>query len=235
MNKVSWTIFAALTVGILALLVVFSNSSQVDVSKVDTNAVQKANEEDGNIADHVLGKTGSEVILIEYGDYECSHCGAINPAIINLVEEYQDQMQFVFRNFPLGGGYANSKAAAKAVEAAGLQEKFWEAHDAIYADQAGWSTLDSNALTDYFNEFASKLGLDLTKFKTDMGSDAVTDKIVYDRALGVKAGVEGTPTFYLNGKKLEIQSTEEATIKKFKAAINDALRKAGIALPEAEQ
>ncbi len=234
MNKVSWTIFAALTIGILALLIVFSNSTQVNVSKVDANAVQKANEDDGNIADHVLGKVGSKVTLIEYGDYECSHCGAINPAIKAIVEEYQDQLQFVFRNFPLGGSFANSKAAAKAVEAAGLQGKYWEARDAIYADQASWSTLNEKGLTDYFNDFAKKLDLDLTKFKTDMESDPVNEKIAYDRALGVKVGVEGTPIFYLNGKKLEIQSTEEATIKKFKAAINAELEKAGIALPATE-
>ncbi len=233
MSNKSWIIFAVLTIGLLASLVMFSDSSRVDVSKIDQTNIQTANSQDGNIGDHIYGKTGSKVTLIEYGDFQCPACGKENPRIMALVEQYKDQLQFVFRNFPLTTLHANAKAAAGASEAAGLQGKYWEMHDKIYAAQSDWSDLIDSKRTDYFANAAKELSLDLTKFNADLAgttnSTSITAKINYDYSLGKQAGVDSTPSFFLNGKKLE--TTVWGNDTAFKTAIDIELTKAGIALP----
>ena len=102
MNKTSWIIFIVITVGALALLVALSGGSRLDVSDTDVFAIQDGNSQNGGIADHVLGKVGSKVTLIEYGDYQCTACARVHPMIKDITERYKNQLQFVFRNFPLG-------------------------------------------------------------------------------------------------------------------------------------
>ncbi|HUC96310.1 MAG TPA: thioredoxin domain-containing protein [Candidatus Saccharimonadales bacterium] len=230
MNKIKWIIFAVFTIGILAVLIMTSGSSRIDVSNVDLSAIQTANSQDGNIADHVFGKVDSKVILIEYGDYQCSACGNINPSITAITEQYKNQLLFIFRNFPLTTIHPNTKAAAAAVEAAGLQGKYWEMHAKVYAGQTSWENLGGTERTDFFANYASELGLDTAKFKTDMASMSVSDKIDYDAALGKKTGLDSTPTFYLNGVKLD--PTDWSNSTKLKDKINAELTKAGIALPK---
>ena len=229
MNKTSWIIFTVITVGLLALLVTLSGSSRINVSKVDANVIQTANSQDGNIAEHVSGKAGSKVTLIEYGDFQCPACGTAYPRIKLITEQYKNQLQFVFRNFPLGEIHPNGKAAAGVVESAGLQGKYWEMIDKIYKSQSDWSDLTGNDRTNFFEGYASDLGLNLAKFRTDLASKSVGDKINYDYALGLKIGVNATPTFYLNGVKLDIAVSGNNA--KLKEAINAELKKAGITLP----
>lgn len=235
MNKVSWTIFAVVTVSILGLLVFFSKSetTTIDVSKTDITSVQKGNNDNGNIADHVFGKEGSKVTLIEYGDFQCPGCGDEHPVVKAIIEKYKDQLQFVFRNFPLVNAHANAKAAASATEAAGLQGKYWEMHDKVYESQDDWNTLTGQDRTDKFVSYADILGLDTDKFRTDMASEEVSAKINYDYELSKKAGVKATPTFYLNGTNIDSETWSDEA--KFKAAINAELKKANIALPEGEE
>lgn len=233
MEKFKWIIFAVLVTGILATLVAFSDSSKIDASKIDANAVQVASEDNGNIADHVFGKVGSKVTLIEYGDYQCPGCGSINPSIEAVIHQYQDQIQFVFRNFPLTTSHPNAKAAAAAVEAAGLQGNYWEMHTKVYASQYDWENLAGPERTDFFAQSATSLGLDGNKFKTDMASTAVDSKISFDRTLGIKANVDSTPSFHLNGTKLDSKVWGE--MSKLKEAINTELTKAGIALPKSTE
>lgn len=229
MNKISWTIFTVLIVGVLALLVVSSKNTGLDVSKIDVNTIQPANSHNGNIGDHINGKVGSKVTLIEYGDYQCPGCGEINPVIETVVAAYKDQIQFIFRNFPLTDMHQGAKAAAGAVEAAGLQGKYWEMHDKIYASLLDWESLSGNDLINIFSSYASNFKLDTTTFKTDMGSAAVNSKINYDQALGKKLGINSTPTFYLNGTKLDPAVWSDKT--KLESALNDELNKAGITPP----
>lgn len=229
MNRITWTIFAILTVGLLGFLIISSNSSDdnnKDIAKdADISAVQTANDNNGNIADHTIGKTDSKIILIEYGDYQCSGCASENTRINEIVEEYKDQILFIFRNYPLPAtSHPNARAAAAAVEAAGLQDKYWEMHNKVYDQQATWEYLTGTDRTDYFKGLASDLGLDTDKFVTDMGSDSVSAKITYDRALGEKANITETPSFYLNGKKIE--STTWGTSSKMKAALDSAIKDA---------
>ena len=225
MSRTSWIIFIVITLGILVSLVIFSGSSKSDVSKVNTNTIQAASSENGNIADHVLGKADSKVILVEYADYQCPGCGTIYPLVKSIAEQYKDQIQFVFRNYPLPELHPNAKVAAGSAEAAGLQGKYWEMHDKIYETQADWSNLTISERGKFFEGLATEIGLDINKFNTDLSSPSITEKINFDTALAKKAGVEATPTFYLNGKKLE--SADYGTEAKFKAAIDAALKKAG--------
>ena len=229
MSKLAWIIFSTVTVAILVGLVIFSKGTNLDVSKVNINNVQTANSQNGKIADHVFGKVGSKVTLIEYGDFQCPPCAAVYPRIKAISEQYSNQLQFVFRNFPISTIHANARASAAAAEAAGLQGKYWEMHNKIYEGQSDWSELNETDRTDYYVKLAKSLSLDITKFKSDMASTEVGAKIDYDLAIGKKADVQGTPTFYMNGKLLD--SNTYASDATFKDAINAELKKAGIGLP----
>ena len=229
MSKLAWIIFSTVTVAILVGLVIFSKGTNLDVSKVNINNVQTANSQNGKIADHVFGKVGSKVTLIEYGDFQCPPCAAVYPRIKAISEQYSNQLQFVFRNFPISTIHANARASAAAAEAAGLQGKYWEMHNKIYEGQSDWSELNETDRTDYYVKLAKSLSLDITKFKSDMASTEVGAKIDYDLAIGKKADVQGTPTFYLNGKLLD--SNTYASDATFKDAINAELKKASIGLP----
>lgn len=230
MNKTAWIIFSVLTVGILAILVIFSGNSRTDVSKTDVNTIQKASSQNGNIADHIFGKVGSKVTLIEYGDYQCPPCGSIYPVVKSIASQYKDQLQFVFRNFPITDAHPNAKAAAGSAEAAGLQGKFWEMHNKIYETQSDWSDLSITERGKFFENLAIGLGLDIKKFNADLSKNSINEKINYDSALGKKALVNATPTFYLNGKKLA--SSAYGDEAKLKETINLELKKAGIELPK---
>lgn len=213
MNKIKWIIFGSLAVGAVVFLLLIKNglipgldslkdTSIVNIEKIDINAIQPANDQDGNIADNVFGNPDSKVTLIEYGDYQCPPCGSVYPLIKTVTEKYKDKIRFVFRNFPITTMHANAKAAAGTVEAAGLQGKFWEMHNKIYENQSDWENLSATERGNFFENYAKEFNLDINKFNIDIASTSITNKINYDYELGKKAGVEGTPTFYLNGNKL---------------------------------
>jgi protein-disulfide isomerase len=233
LNKIKWIILIVL-IGSFVGLAIYSNSSNaaIDVSKIDTNAIQTASADNGNIADHVYGNANAKVTLIEYGDFQCSGCGYEHPKIKVIIEKYAKQIRFVFRNYPLTTAHPNAMAAASAVEAAGLQGKYWEMHNKIYESQADWESLDGTERTDTFVAFAKSLGINTSKFTTDMASSSVSSKIAFDQALGIKIGISETPTFYLNGTKLSSDIWGDST--KLTAAIDADLTKAGVALPTTE-
>lgn len=221
MDKIKWIIFAALSVSVLVFLVIFSEGSKIDTSSININAVQKASQQNGKIADHIFGKTDSKVTLIEYADFQCPGCGSEYVKLQPILEEYKDRIRFIFRNFPLTTMHPNAKAASAAAEAAGLQGKYWEMHDKIYLNQSEWSDLSETQRVKLFADYAKDLGLNIKKFNSDITSEAISKKIAFDVALGQKAGVEGTPTFKLNGKNVDSAIWGDST--KFKAAINKEL------------
>ena len=234
MTKKTWIIFTVVVIGLFAGLIAYSRNAnpKIDVSKIDANNVQKASEQNGNIADHTFGSKLNKVVLVEYGDFQCPGCGSEHPLIKNLTQLYTDQLTFVFRNFPLTSAHPNAKAAAASVEAAGLQGKYWEMHNIVYEAQGDWNTLSGSDRDAKFLSYAKRLGLDESKFTTDSASSDVLNKIAFDQAIGGKVGVDATPTFILNGTKLDQTVWGDET--KFKAAINDELTKAGVALPTTE-
>lgn len=188
---------------VLGGLVIFSRKDSVNVSDVDQAKQQTASVANGNIADHVFGKSDSKVTLIEYGDFQCPFCGDAHPQVKSVTEAYKDKIAFIFRNYPLPSMHPNAKAAAAAVEAAGLQGKYWEMNNKIYETQNDWNNLSTDKRTDIFVSFAKAVGVkDGEKFKTDMSGQDVNKKINFDLALGNKAKVTGTPSFYLNGTKV---------------------------------
>lgn len=236
MNKKTWGIFGLVCVVLFGALIYMSLKNRVDVSHVDQNKIQPANKLDGNIADHVGGKKDSPVILIEYGDYQCPYCGQAFPKVKKVTDKYQGQIAYVFRNLPLTTMHPNALAAAGAAEAAGMQGKFWQMHDLLYENQNSWNQLTGNQLTSQLVEFAKQLKLDDAKFKTDLASSNVQQKISFDRALYAKISNEpSTPSFILDGKQVPedvAQSAISGDGSKFDAAIASALKSHHIALPQ---
>lgn len=142
--------------------------------------------------DHVQGEDDAPLTLVEYGDYECPHCGAAYPIVKRVQKKLGKNLRIVFRNFPLTESHPHALHAAQAAEAAALQDKFWEMHDVIYEHQ---ETLEDDDLLG----FAQELKLDTKKWESGFSSDAVENKIEQDFNGGIRSGVNGTPTFFING------------------------------------
>ncbi len=229
MNKIGWIIFSAIVVLILGGLIVWTRMANppIDLSGVENNSVIAASEQNGNIGDHVTGKTDSNIRLVEFGDFQCPSCGGAAPNVNTLMDEYGDRVGLVFRNFPLATIHPNARAASATAEAAGLQGKYWEMHDLLYERQGDWSNQDATKRTETFNQYAEEVGLDIEKFKTDVASANVGKKISFDQALGKREGVSATPTFYLNGEKLDEETSSgivQGDLTKIKAKLDELLK-----------
>ncbi len=144
--------------------------------------------------DHVQGPAKAPVTLLEYGDYECPYCGEAYRVVKAVQDRLGDQLRFVFRNFPLGEAHPHAEHAAEAAEAAGAQGKFWEMHDLLYENQ--------NALEDEdLARYAKALRLDMPRFIKEMAGQLYTERVRDDFRSGVRSGVNGTPTFFINGAR----------------------------------
>jgi len=147
----------------------------------------------------------SQATFVEFLDFECEACGAAYPAIEQLREDYGDRVTFVVRYMPL---HNNSEAASRAAEAAAAQGKFEEMYGRLFETQAQWGEKD-NSQEDVFFGYAEDLGLDMEEFRAVYDDPATLEKIERDQADGEALGVSGTPSFFLDGEKLEVQSFEE--------------------------
>lgn len=156
-----------------------------------------------NAKDHIQGNPEkAKVILTEYGDYQCPSCGEAYPIVKNLQEYFGENLLFVFRNFPLTEIHPDAFQAALAAEAAAKQNRFWEMHDILFENQ---DRLDMEALEYY----AEQLGLNLNKFQHDIRSKELQDKVESDIESGLRSGVNGTPSFYINNEKYNEDWSEE--------------------------
>ncbi len=151
--------------------------------------------------DWVQGNPNGKVTLVEYSDFQCPACAAYYPLVKRLVQDLGSDVSFVYRYFPLRAIHANADLASYAAEAAGKQGKFWEMHDKIFDNQRFWA--DSQEAESLFTDYAVALGLDMYKFKTDLVSAVVAQRVDIDYASGIESGVTYTPTFFLNGKKIQ--------------------------------
>jgi protein-disulfide isomerase len=132
------------------------------------------------------------VTLVEYGDFECPHCGRAHPIVKEIQRRLGSELRFVFRHFPLAQIHPHAEHAAEAAEAAGAQGEFWEMHDVLFENQT--------ALADpSLQEYAAKLGLDEQRFQRELISHTHAARVREDFLSGVKSGVNGTPTFFING------------------------------------
>lgn len=147
-----------------------------------------------NNEDHAQGSSDAPVTLVEYGDFQCPHCGAAHPILKQLQQMHGENLRLVFRHFPLSNSHPMAIPAAMAAEAAGRQDKFWEMHDMIYEHQ---NQLSPEA----FLKFADKIKLDMKAFEKDAEDVALAEKIDASFESGVRSGVNGTPSFFINGTK----------------------------------
>ncbi len=153
-----------------------------------------------NSEDNVRGNLQSTIVLTEYSDFQCPACSTYQPMLKQLFNEYGDKIQVVFRHFPLDSIHPKARIAAQAAQAAAQQGKFWEMHDRLFDNQSEWS--GASDPIDDFLEYADSLNLDINQFMDDLDSNPVKDKINNDYQSGIEAGVSGTPSFYINGIKI---------------------------------
>jgi protein-disulfide isomerase len=142
--------------------------------------------------DHIQGPAEAVVTLLEYGDYECPYCGAAYPIVKDLQARMGDRLRFVFRNFPITTSHPHAELAAEAAEAAAAQGRFWEMHDLLYESQ---TRLEADDLLAY----AAQLGLDVAAFTKDLQGHVHAARVREDFMSGARSGVNGTPSFYING------------------------------------
>ena len=167
-------------------------------------------------SDWIKGNKESKVIITEYSDFQCPACASYYGLVKQLHKDFGDRIAFVYRHFPLRQIHANAEIAALSAEAAGKQGKFWEMHDMIFENQKKWEG-DKNA-KEIFIGYAEELGLNAEQFKQDLDSKEVKEKVEADYQSGVKAGVNHTPTFFVNGGEIQNPRSYE----EFKNIINEA-------------
>jgi protein-disulfide isomerase len=203
MNKVVIGIIALSAIILIGGIFLFSSGEQATqetIAKVQaTTAITET--------DQVKGTQNAAAILIEYSDFQCPACTRYHSFVNQAMEEFGSEIQVVFRHFPLTQIHPNAELAARAAEAAGKQGKFWEMHDLLFDLRDEWSN-EANP-QDFFLEYAQSLNLDIEEFKTDLDSPEVKDKVTQDYQSGLQLGVNATPTFFLNGTKLQNPRTYE--------------------------
>lgn len=163
-------------------------------------------------SDHIAGPDDAPVTLVEYGDYECPYCGMAHPVVKRAQRELGKQLRFVFRNFPLSEAHPHAQIAAQVAEAAGAQGRFWEMHDMIFEHQ---DALEVEDLLGY----AASLGLDAKQIARDLEAGTYVKRVRDDFRSGVKSGVNGTPSFFVNGVRYDGSWANE---KAFIGALRDA-------------
>jgi protein-disulfide isomerase len=170
---------------------------------------------------HTLGPADAPVRIEEFGDFECPPCGAFHPILKQMHKEFGDQLYITFRNFPLAN-HQHAVPAASAAEAAGLQGKFWEMHALIFEHQEDWrAAFDVRPI---YEGYAKQIGFDVERFKRDVNSDRVEQRIFLDAKRGRSMGVGSTPTVFVNDREVPFQSLREDL---FRALIQNELRAAG--------
>ncbi|HVS83393.1 MAG TPA: thioredoxin domain-containing protein [Pyrinomonadaceae bacterium] len=157
-------------------------------------------------------KVSSPVVLEEYGDYQCPPCGLLYPELKKIEGEYGNQVQIIFHHFPLMKMHKNALAAAHAAEAARNQNKFWEMHDRLYRNQNAW--VEQEDPRPVFVSYARELGLNVERFRSDMESNQVDQRISADIQRGTSQGVTGTPTVFLDSHLLRYEATNAEGLRR---------------------
>ena len=155
--------------------------------------------------DHAQGSADAPVTLLEYGDYECPYCGKAYPVVKRIQQRMGDRLRFVFRNFPLNTLHEHAGVAAQAAEAAAAQGKFWEMHDMLYEHQEELANAD-------LRHYALNIGLEIYRFNADVDGEKFAKKVRDDFRGGIRSGVNGTPTFFINDVRYNGEHTLEAML-----------------------
>lgn len=161
--------------------------------------------------DHTQGPSDAPVTLVEYGDYECPYCGEAYPIVKAVQEQMGERLRFVFRNFPLTNSHPHAQHAAEAAEAAAVQGRFWEMHDHLFENQGA---LGDARLAQYAHE----IGVDEPRFTREMSEHAHAERVREDFMSGIRSGVNGTPTLFVNGVRHEEGYDAETLLSALKDA-----------------
>ena len=162
--------------------------------------------------DHTVGPETAPVVLLEYGDYECPFCGAAHHSLKQLLHTVGDEVLYAFRHFPLTQIHLHAQQAAEAAEAAGAQERFWQMHNMLFEHQ---ERLGADQLLGY----AEVLGLDVERFASDLSTHRYAPRVREDFLTGVRSGVNGTPTFFVNGIRHNGGYDTESLLMAIEAAV----------------
>lgn len=187
-------------------------------TKNKAGAPTNGNTDTKQTTNHTITAPKSVITLVEYGDFACPACYQYFPIVEEIRDKYKDELTFQFRHFPLVEIHQNALIGAKAAEAADKQGKFWEMYKKLYETQPEWRAV--NNPQQFFDDYATGLGLDLQKFRYDMKSDEVNNLVQADRADAARQKFSGTPTFTLDGKKIESPNS----LAEFQKVIDDAIK-----------
>lgn len=161
--------------------------------------------------DHVLGAMDAPITLVEYGDYQCPFCAAAQPRVQRLIAKFGNDLRFVYRHFPLTQAHEFAALAAMTAESAGLQGKFWQMHESLYKNQAIFGL-------DGFRRIAQRLDIDIDAFQEHLSDEILAAKIQQNFLGGLRSGVNGTPSFYLNNEKINALPDVDSLKSMFDAA-----------------
>tara|TARA_Y100001949_G_scaffold176657_1_gene191282 strand:+ start:6547 stop:7176 length:630 start_codon:yes stop_codon:yes gene_type:complete len=205
MNKRFIIVLAAIIVGFVAIVLLSRSAGTDDVTTTGSS--------------NVYGNLNSKVTLTEYVDFQCEACYAFYPTVKEVKEKYKDTVKFEIKYFPISSSHSNALAAAAAAQAAAKQGKFFEMHDMLFERQKSWENM-STERTATFESYAKEIGLDIAQYNTDLASAETKAIINADLAEVKKLGGDGTPTFALNGKKIENPAN---TVEAISRVLDDAL------------
>ncbi len=195
MKKHAWKIFFAIAAVALLGSMWYAHT-----------AAQKA-DEGVTLSDHITGNPDATVTLVEYSDFQCPACAAMVPFVDEVLAKYGDKLRFEYKSFPLITIHSHAVDAAVAAEAAAQQGKFWEMYHKLFENQANWEA--SANPSSYFIQYASDLGLDVTQFKLQLGAPTLANAVRSGFKDGLNKGFTSTPTFVLNGKKMEFNTYDD--------------------------
>lgn len=171
-----------------------------------SSVAAERNNEGVEVTEHVTGNPDADVVLVEYSDLQCPACASFEPALQELLDEYGDELRFEYKHFPLPI-HNFAVQAAVAAEAAGQQDAFFAYKDALFENQQTWSASQNPA--PFFLQYAEELDLDMETFRRHMNSSLLRDKVQADMAEARERDVRSTPTFYLNGERMEIGTFQD--------------------------
>lgn len=213
-KKNIWAIgFAVVLIGAFAAMILASHHTDLPSATATTQSTVSFT---FDASDHIEGPSNAKATLVEFADFQCPACGAYYPLVEQLHTEFPNDLRIVYKYFPLRQIHFQAQDAAQAAEAAGLQGKFWEMYNVLYKTQNDWA---NSAGLSPFDIYATQIGLDMTKFHADESSSVVKNRIERDIDYGNSLGINATPTFYLNGVKLDNPSSYNA----FKALVQSAI------------
>lgn len=199
---ITWGVTVFVIIGAAAGIVWSVKNGGAPAGGAETTSAITAN-------DWVRGSETATVEMVEYSDFQCPACALYHPIVKKLVEEdSKGKIKFSYRHFPLIEIHPTSVLSAVASEAAGKQGKFWQMHDKLFENQTTWGS--NPKAREIFIDYAKELGLDVAKFTADLDSKELKDKIVDAYKSSIRMGLNSTPTFFINGKKIQNPQSYEA-------------------------